>query len=271
MSALVNGKTTICVVNYKTLDFTRLCLRSIRKFTKSPYEVLVIDNDSADDSLSYLKKLEWIRLIERKDNNDSSGGVAHASALQLGLNNCNTEFFISMHSDAFVHKDNWLADLINYFNSDENVACVGSGKIELTPPWQITLKKITDYKTFKRKLLRTPDPFGHFRYYNRTVCCIYRTDILRRENLTFTMGQEKGITAGKKLYFELVDRSYKTVELPDSLMKQYVIHLAHATQVVNPNEFALGGKTVRKCRRLVKKIMSDEVIKSVIEDESLDQ
>lgn len=33
------------------------CLRSIRKFTDYPYEVLVIDNDSQDDSLRYLKSL----------------------------------------------------------------------------------------------------------------------------------------------------------------------------------------------------------------------
>ena len=33
MSNLIKGKATICIVNYKTLDFARLCLRSICKFT----------------------------------------------------------------------------------------------------------------------------------------------------------------------------------------------------------------------------------------------
>ena len=58
MSNLIKGKATICIVNYKTLHFTRLCLRSIRKFTKYPYEVIVVDNDSQDESLKYLK-LAW--------------------------------------------------------------------------------------------------------------------------------------------------------------------------------------------------------------------
>ena len=48
MPELVKGKATICIPNYKTLDFTRLCLRSIRKFTKYPYEVIVVDNNSQD-------------------------------------------------------------------------------------------------------------------------------------------------------------------------------------------------------------------------------
>ena len=60
MSDLAKGKATTCIVNYKTLDFTRLCLRSVRKFTKYPYEVIVVDNDSQDESLERLKSLDWI-------------------------------------------------------------------------------------------------------------------------------------------------------------------------------------------------------------------
>ena len=271
MSNLTQGKATICIINYKTLDFTRLCLRSIRKFTKYPYEVLVVDNDSKDESLEYLRSLSWIRLVERPAKPDEpGGGFAHGAGLDLGLENCHTEFFISMHSDTFVRKDNWLADLIGYFGSDEKVACVGSGKIELTPQWRILLKQATDLRTFKRKLLREPDPLGKYRYYNRTICSLYRTEILRRENLSFLMDREKGLTGGKKLYFELVDRGYPTVELPPRVMGRYVIHLAHATQVVNPQEFSLRRKTIRKCHRLVNKIMSSEMIGQIMEDDSLD-
>ena len=271
MSELVKNKATICIVNYKTLDFTRLCLRSIRKFTKYSYEIIVIDNNSQDESLDYLKRLNHIRLIERNTDNDPKGGFAHAASLDLGLQKCNTEFFISMHSDTFIHKAGWLTDLIGYFNNDENLACVGSGKIELTPKWRDYLKKATDFRTFRRKLLRVPDPTGKYRYYNRTICCLYRTDILHREKLTFLMGRDDGLTAGKKIYFELIDRDYKTVELPPAVMGKFIIHLAHATQVINPLEFTLRNKTIRKCNRLVKKIMSLQVIKSVLEDDSLDQ
>ncbi|MFC1739007.1 glycosyltransferase family 2 protein [Planctomycetota bacterium] len=271
MSELVKGKATICIVNYKTPDFIKLCLRSIRKFTKYPYEVIVVDNDSRDESLEYLKRLEWIRLLERKDKtNDSSGGYAHGAGLDLGLQNCNTEFFISMHSDVFIQRQSWLTELISYFKNDTNVACVGSGKIELTPTWRELLKKATDIRTFKRKLLRTPDPVGKYRYYNRTICCLYRTEILRRDNLTFLMHRDKGLTSGKKLYFELVDRGYKTVELQPKVTGKYVIHLAHATQVVNIDEFALRKKTVKKCNRLVKRVMTSENVQRILADDLLD-
>lgn len=271
MSNLIKGKATICIVNYKTPEFTRLCLRSIRKFTKYPYEVIIVDNDSQDASLEYLKSLNWIRLIERRAGvNEPGGGYAHAAGLDLGLENCNTEFFVSLHSDTFVRKDNWLKSLIDYFNGDENITCVGSGKIELIPRWRIILKKATDFRTFKRKVLREPDAVGKFRYYNRTICSLYRTDVLRKEQLSFLMGRDMGLTGGKKLYFELVDRGYHTVELPSSVMGQYIYHLAHATQVINPGEFNLRDRTKRKINRIIKKIMDSQQVQAIMADSSLD-
>jgi len=272
MPALARSKATICIVNYKTPDFTKLCLRSIRKFTRYPYEVLVIDNNSQDESLEYLRSLNWIRLIERQPMpGEPGGGYAHAAGLDLGLANCETEFFVSMHSDTFVQRQNWLTELIGYFDGDANTACVGSGKLELIPRWRILLKKATDFRTFARKLLRQPDPDGKYRYYNRTICCLYRTEVLLREKLSFLMDREKGLTGGKKLYFELVDRGYKTVELPPSVMGRYVIHLAHATQVVNPDEFKLRKKTIKKCNRLAEKVMSSALVQDIMADDSLDR
>jgi glycosyltransferase involved in cell wall biosynthesis len=271
MSNLIKGKAAICIVNYKTPDLIRLCLRSIRKFTKYPYEVIVVDNDSQDESLEYLKTLNWIRLIERRAGaNEPGGGYAHAAGLDLALENCNTEYFVSMHSDTFVRKDNWLKDLIYYFDRDESIVCVGSGKIELIPKWRILLKKAADYRTLKRKILREQDPVGKFRYYNRTICSLYRTDILHREQLSFLMDRDKGLTGGKKLYFELVDRGYKTIELPPSIMGQFIYHLAHATQVVNQSEFNLRSRTKRKINKQIKKIMNSQQVQEIMADSSLD-
>ncbi len=265
-------KVTICVVNYKTPKLTKLCLRSIRKYTHYPYELMVVDNDSQDESTEYLRSLNWINLIERKDKTtDASGGYAHGAALDLGLENCNTKYFMSMHSDTFVHKTGWLTELMEYFKKDDQVACVGGGKVEITVPWRQFIKRITDYKKLKRKLFKTPDPLGKYKYYNRTVCSIYRTDILKKENLTFLMEREKGFTVGKKLYFELIDRGFKTVELPDRIMTKYLWHLAHATQVMNKEEFNLRNKTNRKINRLIKKIMNSPEVKQIMKDDSLDK
>ena len=261
------GVVTICIVNYKTLDLTRLCLQSIHKYTSYPYKVIVVDNDSQDASTEYLKTLPWIKYVNRPEaKNDESGVCSHAGALDLGLELCDTEFFMAMHSDTFIHKQGWLTNLVNYFVNDSEVVCVGCGKCELTVAWREFVKKISDFKTFKRKLLRTPDPIGIYRYYNRSVCSIYRTEILKKENLAFLMDHKKGLTVGKKLYFELVDRGYKTVELPDHVMVKYLWHLAHATQVINENEFKLRTKTLRKTKRLMDRIMNSKEMQEILND-----
>ncbi len=271
MPQLVKNKATICIVNYKTLDFTRLCLRSIRKFTNYPYEVIVVDNDSRDESVEYLRGLKWIRLIENPHQpGQPRGSIDEGSALDLGLAGCNTEFYVVMHSDTFVKGPNWLNDLIGWFGNDEKTACVGSGKIELTPQWLLLLKKITDLKSIIRSNFGSPAERAKFRYHNRTICCLYRTETLKREKLSFLMGIEKKLTSGQKLYFELIDRGYKTVELPPSVMGRYVIHLAHATQAVNPQEFRLSSRKFRQSNRIIDKIMSSAIIQEILDDDSLD-
>jgi len=85
------------------------------------------------------------------------------------------------------------------------------------------------------------------------------------------MDRDKGLTGGKKLYFELVDRGYRTVELPPSIMGQFVYHLAHATQAINPQEFTLRKRTVRKYNRLVDKVMSSAIVRNILADDSLDR
>jgi len=79
------------------------------------------------------------------------------------------------------------------------------------------------------------------------------------------------LTGGKKLYFELLDRGYKTVELPPAIMGQFVYHLAHATQAANPQEFTLRKRTIKKYNRLVDKVMSSEVVQNILTDDSLDE
>jgi glycosyltransferase involved in cell wall biosynthesis len=263
------NKATICVVNYRTLDFTRLCLRSIRKFTQEPCEVIVVDNDSRDGSVEYLRGLPWIRLIERRNANDASGGDAHGAALDRALAECRTEYFVSLHSDSFLRRPGWLGDLIGHFGPQ--TACVGSGKLELRPLWQQQLHDAFDFRMHLRRLMQTPDPAGKYRYYNRTICCLYRTEILKRENLSFLMDRDRGLTAGKQMYFELVDRGYPTVELPPSVMARYVIHLTHATEPVVVKDSSRRRKTIHKIQWRIDRVMNESWVKDILQNDSLDR
>ena len=268
MNKTVKNKVTICIVNYKTEELTRLCLRSIRKFTKYPHEVIVVDNNSGDKSLDYLRTVPWIKLIERPDFYTSSGSTAQGTALDIGLENCNTEFFLAMHTDTIVHKNGWLEWLVSQVNSSEKMACAGSGKLDLKPKWEVLLKQATDVKAWiKSKNIDNP---RKLKFYIRAICAIYKTDILKEEKLSFTMSVNEGMTCAKQLYFELLDRGYETNAISEFKMAEIIYHLAHATMVINP-EFEIKNKTEKKCKAKMEKLFNSPMIQNVLSDDSLDQ
>ena len=50
-----NGFTSIVVVTFNQLEYTRLCVESIRRVTDEPYELVFVDNASSDGTLEYLR------------------------------------------------------------------------------------------------------------------------------------------------------------------------------------------------------------------------
>ena len=84
-------------------------------------------------------------------------------------------------------------------------------------------------------------------------------------------GRDWGMTAGKKLYFELIDRNYKTIELAPSVMSKYVLHLAHATEPKHIKDPSKRQRTQRKLNKRFDKVWSMKLIQQVLADDSLDK
>lgn len=74
---------SILIVNWNTRDLLRSCLVSIAKFPpKIPYEVIVIDNDSHDESLAMVQtQFPSVRAVAAGGNT----GYAHGNNLAFGL------------------------------------------------------------------------------------------------------------------------------------------------------------------------------------------
>ena len=62
-----NAEVSIIIPNYKTPFLTKLCLRSLRKYTDcSKIKVIAIDNKSDDESVEYLLRKNGINLNRLK-------------------------------------------------------------------------------------------------------------------------------------------------------------------------------------------------------------
>lgn len=266
-SGAARPKVSICVVNYKTALLTKLCVRSIRRFTPQPYELIVVDNDSKDESLEYLRSVKWIKLIERKIEHVKSGSWVHGTALDAGLEAATGEFFVSLHSDTLIRREGWLDELLRPALADSRLACSGCGKLDLKPEWLMFLKACTDVKEWLRRLF----PTKRRDFYVRTICALYRMETLRKENLHFAMDVEKNMTCGQQLYYELLDKRYPVHAVPERVMASYIYHLAHATMVLNKGEeFNVRSRTERKCMEALQRILGDPQTKAILADSSLD-
>jgi GT2 family glycosyltransferase len=262
---------TIVIPHYQTPDMIRLCLRSIRKFTPQPYKVIVVDNDSEDESYAYLKSVRWIQLIQRKAV-VKKGSWAHGSALDIGLTKTQTEFFLTLHSDVMIKAPYWLSNLLTPLKKNPALACVGTGKLEEVSAAYRVFKKMGDIKGLlrflKTNLLHKPDRL--LPEYIRTTCAAYRTEILKKENLSFLPREEPEMTSGQALYYELVQRGYQTLYLPPGEVKKMIDHVCHGTMILNP---ALGARkgTISKGMRRIKRQLNEGWTKSLLEDSTLDQ
>lgn len=240
MNAVMNTRTkqvTILVPNYKTLEITKICLRLLRQYTDfSQVEVIVIDNNSADASLDYLRSLSWITLLERQPEADDTVPLSHSRALDLALAQVNTPYVLSIHSDTFVKHADWLNVLLQPFIDHPQLAGVGSWKLESKTAlqrWGIRFeqcwkKTLHDWFGYQRY---NPDRLNESQYYLRSHCAMYRMDVIKALNTHFSDGN---LTAGKMMHQKMVAAGYDMLFLDSLQLGQYVDHLNHATLIFNP-------------------------------------
>ncbi len=112
--------TSIIILSYNTASLLESCLISLFKhITTSDCEVIVVDNDSTDDSVRMVKKaFPQVRLIENKDN------VGFAAGCNIGAKKAKGEFLLFLNSDTELF-ENTPEKMMRVFRSYENAAVVG--------------------------------------------------------------------------------------------------------------------------------------------------
>lgn len=111
---------SIIIVNWNTAEITSDCLSSIFENIKNiSFEVIVIDNNSSDESVSLFKtKFPQVKLIENKTNS------GFAAANNQGINISCSKYVLLLNSDTLLI-DNSIENLIQTFHSNENISVIG--------------------------------------------------------------------------------------------------------------------------------------------------
>lgn len=115
----MGAMTSIIIVSYNTLEFTKGCIESIRQYTAGgTYELIVIDNDSQDGSVEWLLSQKDITLVVNHENLGFPKGCNQGMKLAAGSE------LLLLNSDTLVTV-NWLENLKAALYSRPDVGAVG--------------------------------------------------------------------------------------------------------------------------------------------------
>lgn len=113
-------KTSIIIVNYNSRPYLEICLQSLLANTLSPYEILIIDNHSKDDSALFLEKIEDPRIRVYINNSN----VGYSKACNQGLVEATGDYFVTMNPDVVV-PEGWLTRLLYHLEVNPRTLIVG--------------------------------------------------------------------------------------------------------------------------------------------------
>jgi GT2 family glycosyltransferase len=110
----MNNKVLISVLNYCDFDSTKSCVESILLDLNNTEKVLIIDNNSQDESYRKLKNhFKELKVVNSKTNTGYAGG--HKIAVDYAINH-GFKFVWILNNDLKVRKDA-LKNLIHAYNS----------------------------------------------------------------------------------------------------------------------------------------------------------
>jgi len=246
---MTNPILSIIIISYNTCDITLNCLKSIfqdKGLKEIGYEIIVIDNDSKDNSVSELKKLgNKITLIENKFN----GGFGRANNQGLKIAKGNYVLFLNsdtiiLHS-AISQSLDWLCShpeastcTAQLLNKDKTIQASGGffPNIGNVFTWCFSLDDLPLVNSLIKPLHpHTPTFYTHDQFFNKDHSQDWVTGafMLTRKSLLDKVG---GFDENYFMYGEEVELSYRIKKSTPNNQVWYLI---------GPQIIHLGGASAR--------------------------
>ena len=108
-------KTAVVILNWNGKNWLEKFLPNVVQYSKDAI-IIVVDNGSTDDSISFLSaNFPTVRIVNNHQNLGFAGGYNKA------LNQIHAEYYILLNSDVEV-TENWISPIISLMDSDKNIA-----------------------------------------------------------------------------------------------------------------------------------------------------
>lgn len=119
---------SIIIVNWNGRKWLKDCLDSLKKQTYKKFEIILVDNASTDDSVSFIKKhYPKVNIVQNKTNRGFAGGNND------GLKVAKGEYILLLNNDTW-SPPNFLKNFIKAFDEIPQAGCVQSKMVLLSNP-----------------------------------------------------------------------------------------------------------------------------------------
>ncbi|GMK37429.1 hypothetical protein PCCS19_04830 [Paenibacillus sp. CCS19] len=168
--------TSIIIPTYNQAKYLKACVESIGEHTDLPYEIIIVDNGSTDETAEYLKEIgSQVRYRILADNHGFAGAV------NMGLMMAKGTTLLLLNNDTLV-TDNWLDNMLACLNSETKIGMVGpvtnyiSGDQQIDVPYT----DIIDMHEFARRNNES-NPARWIRTDRLTgFCLLFRRELLEK-------------------------------------------------------------------------------------------
>ena len=124
------SKVLIVILSHNRENLTIRALESIKDTDYDNYEILIIDDDSEENSRIKLKQfLENFELKEKIIYKEVSPNKGWSGVLNIGLYEAiknDSKYFILLGNDGIVTQNEWIKVLVEIAESDEMIGVAGS-------------------------------------------------------------------------------------------------------------------------------------------------
>ena len=109
---------SVVIPHYGGTDILGECLTSLNKCSYPNLEIIVVDNNSPDDSIQFIKSnFTEIKLIRSEFNRGFAGGC------NFGVQHAKGEYLLILNNDT-IHEPDWIDHLVNMLESNPNISSV---------------------------------------------------------------------------------------------------------------------------------------------------
>ncbi|MFH0921106.1 MAG: glycosyltransferase [Fibrobacterota bacterium] len=115
-------KTSIVMLTFNQLSYTRQCLESIRTNTDTPFELILVDNGSTDGTPEWLLSEEKAGHIQKVILNGKNLGVA--AGWNIGMRVATGDYLLILNNDVLA-ADSWLRNLLRCAESRPDIGMAG--------------------------------------------------------------------------------------------------------------------------------------------------